>query len=158
MKFSEAIIKYVGEDVPSDETINVKFTALLGEHESLKTEKEGLEQELEQLKLDKAELEAKMPMAEAGEKYLSDQRQEAVKWYKLLKQDNASDEMIKIYESAKLDEIKIIVLELQKEVEEKIPGSCPHCGKQVQKLNRRSSKELSTEQAEMLDRKSFQTS
>jgi len=157
MKFSKAIIKFLGEDVPSDELINEKITALLAEHESIKTEKDGLIEERDLLNTKIAELEAKMPMAEAGDKYLKDMRNDAVKWYKLLKQDNASDEMIKIYESAELEEVKIIVTELQKEVEENIPGTCPHCGEQVHKLSRRSSKELSEEQAEMLDRKSFQT-
>lgn len=157
MEWSKAIIGFLGEDVPSDELLNEKFTALLSEHASLSTDKEGLEGEVTQLKTEKAELEKLKPMAEVGEQYLKDMRNEAVCLYKILKGDEASEGMIKLYEDANIGEAKTHVEELRKEVEKSIPGVCPHCGKQVEKLSRRSSKELSEEQQKLLDRQSYQT-
>ena len=144
MEWSKAIKTFLGEDVPSDETLNEKFTGLLADQAALQTEKESLEQELEQLKADKEELEQLRPLAEIGTTYLADQRQEAERLYRLLKGEAASEKMLKLIREADIEQARIYVEEFGREVEEQLPGICSECGKPA-KLIRRSSQELTEE-------------
>lgn len=156
MKWNEAIVKFLGEDVPSDETINEKFTVLLAEHASLKTEKEGLSQEVITFKAEAEELQKLKPMAEVGETYLADQRKEAERLYRLLKGDDASEGMLKLVQNADIEQAKAYVTEFGRDVEEKIPGLCSECGKPA-KLIRRSSKELAELKTNDTKKADFQT-
>jgi hypothetical protein len=140
-KMSKAVQNFFNADVlPQDEVIDQKLTEHLAEHAALKTENEGLVQEKADLAAEVEELKKLKPMAEVGEKYLSDKRAEAESLYKLLKGDAADEEMLELIRNADIDQVKVYCKNFDTEVNEKIPLICPNCEKPI-KASRRSSKE-----------------
>jgi len=143
MKWKIEILTHLGlkeNEVPSEDQLNEGFATLIADHAALKTERDGFATDIESL----SKLEDLKPMAAVGETYLADQRKEAEKLYKLLKGENASEEMLKLIQDATIEQAKTYVSEFSKEVEEKIPGICSECGKPAT-LTRRSSKEIHEE-------------
>jgi chromosome segregation ATPase len=153
MSLSKPVIEFLGTEDYDDDLLDQKIGSVLTQNSSLSTELEGLRDEKKGLEDQLEELQALKPMAEIGETYLADQRKEAERLYRLLKGDEASESMIKLIQSADVEQAKTYAAEFSREVEEKIPGICSECGKPAT-LVRRSSKEIEQEQKKDRDSQS----
>lgn len=116
--------------------------------EKLETEKQNLQQsfqsDIEKLNKSIEDLsfknESLMHLAELGKNYLSDQRQETIRLYKLAKSDHVSAAILSTLEKADLETIQAFQNEFKQEVEDKFPATCADCGSK--KISRRSSREI----------------
>jgi hypothetical protein len=152
---SKAVIEYLGTQNYDEDLLLGKLTSLLGVRDSLETEKEGLAEDVDRLQKEVEELKKREPLAQVGETYLKDLRTRAESAYRLIKDGEPSEEMLKVIREAGLEQIKAMLADFEAEKAEKIPGYCPNCGKPAKALIYRTSKEIEEERKTKEDNGQF---
>lgn len=84
--------------------------------------------------------------AKIGEKYLTDERAEAIRLCKLAKGEKVSETILKTLNEGALELVQAFKAEFQKEVDEKLPAKCGKCGST--EISRQSSAKEEVEGAE----------
>lgn len=151
MKLLETLKKVLGEEVTEQnaEEMLGKFAtshAAKGEEKAAGKAKEMEEtanKEIaklsDQLKDAEKQITEMKPQAELGNKYLADERQEAIRLCKLAKGEKVSEAILKTLEKCELEVVQAWKAEFKKEAEEKFPAKCASCGGTA--VTRQSSKE-----------------
>lgn len=139
-ELQDILDKTLGEKITKDNFKAAFKSKLEDETQTLKdshqAEIESLNAKIDDLKLKNESL---IGLADLGKSYLSDQRQETIRLYKLAKSDNVSAVILSTLEKTDLETIQAFQNEFKLEVEEKFPASCAECGSK--KISRRSSRE-----------------